>query len=96
MLRDQVWSRLSYEVGDELADLLQLLLREKQLAPMSPSINHFERGRSANFLISADDFMRLVDWHLRVLVAVQCQRTHWLEPRLKKMPDIELVDYREL
>lgn len=32
----------------------------------------------------------------RMLVAVQCQRTHWLEPRLKKVPDIELVDYREL
>lgn len=32
----------------------------------------------------------------RVLVAVQCQRIHWLEPRLKKMPDIELVDYWEL
>ena len=32
----------------------------------------------------------------RILVAVQCQRTHWLELRLKKMPDIELVDYREL
>jgi len=32
----------------------------------------------------------------RMLVAVQCQRTHWLEPRLKKIPDIELVDYLEL
>jgi hypothetical protein len=32
----------------------------------------------------------------RVLVALQCQRVHWLEPRLKKVPDIELVDYREL
>lgn len=32
----------------------------------------------------------------RMLVAVQCQRTHWLAPRLKKMPDIELVDYRKL
>jgi hypothetical protein len=32
----------------------------------------------------------------RILVAVQCQRIHWLEPRLKKMPDIELVDYGEL
>lgn len=32
----------------------------------------------------------------RILVAVQCQRTHWLELHLKKMPDIELVDYREL
>jgi len=32
----------------------------------------------------------------RMLVAVQCQRVHWLEPRLKRMWDIELVDYREL
>ncbi len=32
----------------------------------------------------------------RMLVAVQCQRIHWLEPRLKQLPDIELVDYREL
>ncbi len=32
----------------------------------------------------------------RMLVAVQCQRTHWLAPRLKKVADIELVDYREL
>jgi hypothetical protein len=32
----------------------------------------------------------------RMLVAVQCQRVHWLGPRLKRVPDIELVDYREL
>ena len=32
----------------------------------------------------------------RVLVAVQCQRTHWLAPRLKRVPDIELADYGEL
>lgn len=32
----------------------------------------------------------------RILVTVQCQRVHWLEPRLKRAPDIELVDYREL
>jgi hypothetical protein len=32
----------------------------------------------------------------RMLVAVQCQRVHWLEPRLKRVPDIELADYREL
>ncbi len=32
----------------------------------------------------------------RILVAVQCQRTHWLAPRLKKLPDLEFVDYREL
>jgi hypothetical protein len=32
----------------------------------------------------------------RILVAVQCQRVHWLGPRLKRVPDIELVDYQEL
>ncbi len=32
----------------------------------------------------------------RILVAVQCQRLHWLEPRLKKMPEIELVNYQDL
>jgi hypothetical protein len=32
----------------------------------------------------------------RMLIAVQCQRVHWLEPRLKRVPDIELVDYRAL
>ncbi len=32
----------------------------------------------------------------RMLVAVQCQRVHWLQPHLKRAPDIELVDYREL
>lgn len=32
----------------------------------------------------------------RMLVAVQCQRIHWLEPRLKKVADIDLVDYRAL
>lgn len=32
----------------------------------------------------------------RMLVAVQCQRVHWLEPRLKRAPEIELVDYRAL
>ncbi|MFQ5611860.1 MAG: hypothetical protein ACE5H9_06970 [Anaerolineae bacterium] len=32
----------------------------------------------------------------RMLVAVQCQRVHWLDPRLKRVPDVELVDYRML
>ncbi len=36
------------------------------------------------------------DPNCRILVAVQCQRTHWLAPRLKKLPDLEFVDYREL
>jgi len=32
----------------------------------------------------------------RILVAVQCQRVHWLQPRLRQLPDFELVDYRDL
>ena len=32
----------------------------------------------------------------RILVAVQCRRKHWLEPRLRKTPTIELVSYWEL
>ncbi len=32
----------------------------------------------------------------RILVAVQCQRIHWLQPRLRRQPDFELVDYRDL
>jgi hypothetical protein len=45
-----------------------------------------------------DNILKIVrrDPGRRMLVAVQCQRTHWLEPRLKKMSDIELVDYRAL
>ncbi len=32
----------------------------------------------------------------RILVAVQCRRKHWLEPKLRKMAEIELVNYWEL
>ena len=32
----------------------------------------------------------------RILIAVQCQRVHWLQPRLRRLPDFELVDYRDL
>lgn len=32
----------------------------------------------------------------RVLVAVQCRRKHVLEPKLRKLPDVELVNYWEL
>jgi hypothetical protein len=32
----------------------------------------------------------------RILVAVQCRRKHWLEPKLRKLPDVELVDYWKL
>ena len=32
----------------------------------------------------------------QILVAVQCRRKHWLEPKLRKIPAIELVNYWEL
>jgi hypothetical protein len=32
----------------------------------------------------------------RILVAVQCRRKHWLEPKLRILPDVELVNYWEL
>lgn len=32
----------------------------------------------------------------RILVAVQCRRKHWLEPKLKKLDDVDLVNYWEL
>jgi hypothetical protein len=36
------------------------------------------------------------DPQARILVAVQCRRKHWLEPKLKQVPDIELVKYWDL
>jgi len=36
------------------------------------------------------------DMGCRVLVAVQCQRKHWLDARLRREADVELVDYWEL
>ncbi len=36
------------------------------------------------------------DPQTRILIAVQCRRKHWLEPRLRKMTGIELVNYWEL
>lgn len=36
------------------------------------------------------------DPQARILVAVQCRRKHWLEPKLRKMPDITLMNYWEL
>ena len=36
------------------------------------------------------------DPNTRILVAVQCRRKHWLEPKLRKHPGIELVNYWEL
>ncbi len=32
----------------------------------------------------------------RILVAVQCRRKHWLEPKLRKMREVEIVNYWEL
>ncbi|MBI4788894.1 MAG: hypothetical protein HY782_17825 [Chloroflexi bacterium] len=32
----------------------------------------------------------------RILAAVQCRRKHWLEPKMRAMPEIELVNYWEL
>ncbi len=32
----------------------------------------------------------------RILVAVQCRRKHWLEPKLRQLQDVELVDYWKL
>lgn len=32
----------------------------------------------------------------RILVAVQCRRKHWLEPKLRRAPEIALVNYWEL
>ncbi len=36
------------------------------------------------------------DPQARILVAVQCRRKHWLEPKLRQAPEVELVDYWEL
>jgi hypothetical protein len=36
------------------------------------------------------------DPQARILVALQCRRKHWLEPKLRRLPDIELVNYWEL
>ncbi len=36
------------------------------------------------------------DPYTRILVAVQCRRKHWLEPKLRRISEIELVNYWEL
>lgn len=36
------------------------------------------------------------DPNARILVAVQCRRKHWLEPKLRRVGDLELVNYWEL
>jgi hypothetical protein len=36
------------------------------------------------------------DPQARILVAVQCRRKHRLEPKLRQLPEVELVNYWEL
>ncbi len=36
------------------------------------------------------------DPETRILIAVQCRRKHWLEPKLRKMTELKLVNYWEL
>jgi hypothetical protein len=60
-----------------------------------------ERGRQAwniangRILTNIDEIARR-DPGTRILVAVQCRRKHWLEPRLRKLPGVDLVNYWEL
>lgn len=60
-----------------------------------------ERGRRAWAQTNEKMLTNIVamaerDPQARILVAVQCRRKHWLEPKLRKMPDIELENYWEL
>lgn len=57
-----------------------------------------ERGRHASESTNAKMLANIVsiaqrDPHTRILVAVQCRRKHWLEPRLRQVSEIELVNY---
>lgn len=60
-----------------------------------------ERGRQAwniangRILTNIDGIARR-DPGTRILVAVQCRRKHWLEPRLRKLSGVDLVNYWEL
>ncbi len=36
------------------------------------------------------------DPQTRILIAIQCRRKHWLEPKLRKIPELELLNYWEL
>lgn len=59
------------------------------------------QGRSAweatnvKMLASILDMVRR-DPQARILVAVQCRRKHRLEPKLKQVPEVDLVNYWEL
>ena len=60
-----------------------------------------ERGRRAwvstnEKMLSNIVSMARRDPQARVLVAVQCRRKHWLEPKLRQVSDVELVNYWEL
>jgi hypothetical protein len=60
-----------------------------------------ERGRQAWNIANSRILTNIVeiarrDPGTRILVAVQCRRKHWLEPKLRKTPAIELVSYWEL
>jgi len=60
-----------------------------------------ERGRRAWAMTNEKMLTNIVamaerDPRARILVAVQCRRKHWLEPKLRKMPDITLMNYWEL
>jgi hypothetical protein len=60
-----------------------------------------ERGRRA-WAVTNEKILANIVWiaqrdpHRRILVAVQCRRKHWLEPRLRRLPELELVNYWEL
>ena len=55
----------------------------------SISMNHTSRTRLAVLGIMSELY--------RVLVAVQCQRLHWLVPRLRAHAgDIQIVNYQEI
>src|SRR5689334_18534060 len=50
---------------------LQIGRRVEHRAAMSCSVDHDERDIEAQFLVGALQFVRLVNWHLRILIAVQ-------------------------
>lgn len=60
-----------------------------------------ERGREAwkatnERMLSNIVAIAMSDPGRRILVAVQCRRKHWLEPKLKKLADVKVVSYWEL
>ena len=60
-----------------------------------------ERGRRAWTTTNEKMLANIVamagrDPRARILVAVQCRRKHWLEPKLRRVSDIAVVNYWEL